>query len=88
MIGNFYLLTKLNMSKSKFLQANHPLYFANDRIIRNFQSIMHAENSIVIPQSLFDKHNPSLNNPFRGRNENKFKDFIKQFHQFTNKYNQ
>ena len=66
MIGNFYLLTKLSMSKSKFLQADHPLYFANDSIIKNFQFIMDAENSIVIPQSLFDKLNPSLNNPFRG----------------------
>lgn len=66
MIGNFYLLTKLSMSKSKFLQADHPLYFANESIIKNFQFIMDAENSIVIPQSLFDKLNPSLNNPFRG----------------------
>lgn len=55
-----------HVTKSKFLQADHPLYFANDSIIKNFQFIMDAENSIVIPQSLFDKLNPSLNNPFRG----------------------
>ena len=37
---------------------------------------MDAENSIIIPLSLFDKPYILLNIPFCGKNENKSKDFI------------
>ena len=57
-------------------------------IIRNFQStlnLLDAEDSYIIQPSLIDEDKPfiSIYIPFCGKKENKFKDFIKKFHHFT-----
>ena len=57
-------------------------------IIRNFQStlnLLDAEDSYIIQPSLIDEDKPfiSIYIPFCEKKENKFKDFIKKFHHFT-----
>lgn len=57
----------------KFLQTDNSLHFVVI-IIRNFQSTVDAEDSFIIPTSLFDE-----------KNERKSKDFVEKFHHFTNR---
>jgi len=78
--------TEVIYIKNKFLKADYPLRFI-DSIVNNFNQCTTEKNdSFIIPPYLFEEEKPFIliEIPFCEKNENKSKDFIRKFHDFTN----